>query len=73
MRAASISLDRDLPARGRGLTDDTTSKVWGGCVGEGAHCTYDSDCCPQQRYDGSGKSYLRCIRNSAHRRVCAFV
>ena len=72
MRAGTISLDRDLPPRTSALTDEKTSQVWGGCNGEGQHCLYDSDCCPQQRFNGSSKSYLRCIRNSAHRRVCMF-
>jgi len=72
MRAATIALDRDLPARTRQLTDDTTSQVWGGCVGEGGRCIYDSDCCPQQHYSGSGSSYLRCIRTSGHMRLCLF-
>ena len=72
MRAATINLDHDLPPRAGPLADDATSQVWGGCAGEGQHCLYDSDCCPLQQYGGSGKSYLRCIRNSGHRRVCMF-
>jgi len=73
MRVATITLDRDLPARSRALTDETTSNVWGGCVGQGERCIYDSDCCPQVRYTSSGKDYLRCIRNSGHMRVCSFI
>ena len=73
MRRPAISLEHDLPVRTQPLTDEKTSQVWGGCAGEGQHCLYDSDCCPGPQWTGSGKSYLRCIRNSAHRRVCSYL
>jgi hypothetical protein len=73
MRTATIRLDHDLPPRPSALGDDSTSHVWGGCTGENGRCRYDSDCCPVYRYEGGGKSWLRCVRNSGHMHVCRYV
>jgi hypothetical protein len=72
MRTATIKVDHDLPPRASPLGDESTSQVWGGCVGEYGRCHYDSDCCPVYRYESGGRHWLRCVRNSAHMHVCVY-
>jgi len=45
-RRLAISLDQDLPARPRGLSEDALSRVFGGCVPLGSVCVpRGSACC----------------------------
>jgi hypothetical protein len=45
-RKARIDLT-NLPLRPRQLKHEELQNVFGGCMGHGEVCVYDSDCCPQ--------------------------